>query len=87
MKDRFQFRTPSLEGPASDAFAITPDDAADLPEATRALYVGRTGDIALLTISGTSASFIGVPAGSILPIRASRVFATGTDAGDLVGLV
>jgi hypothetical protein len=36
---------------------------------------------------GATVSFVNLAAGSILPIRATRVHATGTTAGDLVGLV
>lgn len=50
MPDRFHYSAPSLSGPASHAFAVTPSDGADLAETTRALYVGTTAS-ALLGLS------------------------------------
>jgi hypothetical protein len=36
--------------------------------------------------SGVVASFVGLPAGTILPIRVARVMSTGTSAASLVGM-
>ncbi|HKJ75537.1 MAG TPA: hypothetical protein VKA19_15585 [Alphaproteobacteria bacterium] len=87
MNDPFATTSPGLAGPAAHAFAVTPDDAADLPVVTRGLYVGTGGDISLV-LKGESApvSFVGVPAGSMLPLRVLRLRATGTTANDMLGL-
>ena len=53
----------------------------------RALYVGSGGTVSLRTVSGATATFLSVPAGSVLPVRADRVFQTGTTATDIIGLV
>ncbi len=66
---------------------ITPSDTTDLPETTRALYVGAGGALALRLASGASVTLTNVPPGSLLPLRCDRVLATGTSAGSLVGLV
>lgn len=87
MADRFQNTAPSLAGPAMHGFAVTPSDSTALAETTRALYVGTTGAVALVMASGASITLIGVPSGTILPLRASKVMATGTTATDIVGLV
>ena len=87
MTDRFQNTSSGLDSPALDAFSITPDDATDLHEVTRALYVGGTGDIVLVTKGGTQVTFTGLGAGSLLPVRTSRVHATGTTATNILGLV
>ena len=63
-----------------------PDDAADLPHVTRALYVGGGGDVAVRMMGGGEAVFRNLQAGSLIPIRATRILAAGTTAGDLVGL-
>lgn len=71
--------------PASWAFAITPgsDELAVYP---RALYVGVAGDVEVTMLGdGVSATFVGVPAGTILPIRVSHVTA-GTTADSILGL-
>jgi hypothetical protein len=87
MTDRFADSTSGLDAPASHGFSVTPDDAADLAETTRALYVGTTGDIAVVLASGAMLSFGNVASGSVLPLRTKRVMATGTTAAGIVGLV
>ncbi len=87
MPDRFSSNMPSLTSPATHGFAVTPSDTLDLTETTRALYVGSGGTLALRMLSGQTVTFAGIAAGSILPVRADRVLATGTTAGSLVGLV
>lgn len=87
MPDRFQNSSPSLSGPAAHGFAVTPNDSTTLAETTRALYVGSAGAIAVLMASGASITFPGVPAGTMLPVRVTKVMATGTSATDIIGLV
>ena len=87
MPDRFQNSSPSLSGPAAHGFAVTPHDANLLPETTRALYVGSAGTLAVGMASGASLTFTGIAAGTVLPVRATRVMATGTSATDILGLV
>ena len=73
---------------ASRCFAIAPSADADLPEATRALYVGGAGDITLRPLAGEAdVVFRNVPAGVILDVRVRAVRVAGTTATDLVGLV
>lgn len=87
MPDSFANVQTSLSGPASSGFAITPHDAADLPETTRAIYVGSGGDLCLRMLTGETLTFVGISPASLLPVRATRILATGTTAGNLVGLV
>jgi hypothetical protein len=87
MSDRFASHTPSLTGPASSGFPITPDDALALPETTRALYVGIGGSLVVEMASGAVLTFAGVADGALLPLRVSRVRASGTTASGLIGLV
>jgi hypothetical protein len=87
MSDPFATTSPGLAGPASHAFAVTPNDAIDLAVVTRGLYVGTGGDLSLvLKGDGNPVSFVGVAGGSVLPLRIVRVRATGTTAADIVGL-
>ena len=87
MSDPFATTSPGLSGPAAHAFAVTPNDGADLPVVTRGLYVGTSGDLSLVLKGNASAvSFVGVVGGSVLPLRVAQVRATGTTAADIIGL-
>lgn len=83
--DTFATHTRSLTSPPEHALAIVPDDAADLPTVTRALFVGEGGDLAVRMGGGGGVTLAGVAAGTMLPIRVARVLATGTTAGGIVG--
>lgn len=86
--DRFEPVSDSLIAPARQAFAIVPDDVADLPQVTKAVYVGSGGDIAIRAIgSADDVVLRNVAAGSVLAIRLRAVRVTGTTASNLVGLV
>ena len=68
---------------AGDAFSVTPSDATVL--AFEALYIGTTGNVAVVTNGGTTITFSNVPVG-ILPIRGTKVMSTNTTASNIVGL-
>lgn len=87
MPDRYASFTPGLESPATHGFSVSPNDSADLPETTRALFVGNDGAVSLVLASGASVVLAGVAGGAVLPLRVKRVLATGTTAGAIVGLV
>jgi hypothetical protein len=84
--DTFKDYPTTPTSPIHDAAAVTPSDTAPLAETTRALYVGQSGDVALVTAGGQSVTFTAVPAGSILPLRAAKILATGTTAGAILAL-
>ena len=50
------------------------------------LYVGNTGNLRVLTTSGADLTFVGIPAGSFVPVQVKRVFATDTTATDIIAL-
>ena len=86
-EDRYRHSIDSPMTPAENCFAITPDDAADLSLATKAIYIGESGDVTLVTMRGSGpVTFRNLPAGSILDVRVRSVKATGTTARYLVGL-
>lgn len=70
---------------ASNAFSITPADA-DMSTPARALYVGGAGNVAVVTTGGDSVTFVGVAAGTVLPVSVRRVSSTGTTATSIVGM-
>lgn len=82
----FSNRAAGLDSPPAHAFAITPDDAADLPRATRGLMIAGAGDVAVVTVGGDTATLPGLLPGVQYAIRARRVLAAGTTASGLVGL-
>ena len=74
-----------VSDPAAFAAAVTPSDVTILTP-TRALYIGSTGDVTVQMYgSDNTITFPNVPVG-ILPVRATKVLATGTGASDIVAL-
>jgi hypothetical protein len=72
--------------PATDALLVTPNDSSDLPFITRAVYIGGAGNLAVVMHSGLVAVFVSLPAGSLIPVRVVKVFATGTTATNLLAM-
>jgi hypothetical protein len=72
----------------SSAFAITPNDGAELDFVTSKLWVGSAGDVEIvLADDSVAVILVGVPAGTMLDLRIKQVKAAGTTAGDLVGII
>ena len=69
--------------PAHD-FAVPATDT-DLV-GVRAVYVGGTGTLVVMRPGGANVSFVGVPAGAILPIRVRQIVSAGTTATNIVAL-
>lgn len=87
LKDPFANALESVVAPATDCFAIAPDDNAELPSATKALFIGVGGDIVLRPVAGdTDVTFRNLPDGSVLDVRVRAIRASGTTASNLVGL-
>ena len=68
------------------AFAISKSNTADFEFLVRGIYVGGAGDVAVVNPDDSVCVFVGVPAGTILPVQARRVNETSTDATNMVGL-
>lgn len=87
MVDNFKGTASGLDAPASRAVAVTPNDSADLGEVSRGIWVGNSGDLAVVMNGNASPVTIpGVPNGTLLPLRVARVMATGTTATGIVSL-
>ena len=72
--------TPSNPGalfPALKLTAVTPSDATVLV-GVRALWVGGAGNVSVIACNDTAAVTLTVPAGTLLPIFASKVMAATT---------
>ncbi len=73
--------------PARKLAAVTPSDTTVL-SGVRGLYVGVTGDVAVLAAGDAAAqTFKAVPAGTILPVEAAKVMATNTTATNILALI
>ena len=84
--DKFSEFPTTLIAPARDAEAIIPSDSLDLASLPRALYIGQGGTVSVRMAGGQTVQFLGVQAGSFLPIRAKGINATGTTAAGLLAL-
>jgi hypothetical protein len=75
-------------GPFSRWVAVTPSDAAEQWKGSPpdALWVGGAGNIAIEDENAVACVFQGVQAGSLLPVRATRVNNTSTTATLIVAL-
>lgn len=85
MTDRYAGMSPDLRSPYVGAADVTPSDSTPI-ETTRAVYVGGAGNIKATMQDGSIATFTAVPVGSVLKIRATLIWATGTTATNLVAL-
>ena len=72
---------------AQEAYDVTPNNGADLAQWPAALYVGATGDVKVDMANGGTVTFVNVPDGTFLPILVKRVYATGTDATNIIALL
>ncbi len=78
--------TGGLTVPGENAVAVSKSDVTVLTT-TRFLYVGGTGNVAV-TMVGTGAAIVFklVPAGTMLPVRVTKVLSTGTTATNIVAI-
>jgi hypothetical protein len=75
----------NLSSPARHAAAVTPSDTVSL-NTVSVIYVGVTGNVTVVTAGGETVTFVGVNAGTILPVWVSRVNNTNTTATNMVAL-
>lgn len=71
--------------PAYDMASVTTSDSSEI-DPTRGLYIGGAGNIKVDTAAGTTVTLNSAAAGSVLPIRVKKVYATGTTATNIVAL-
>jgi hypothetical protein len=85
MTERHDLPDNLLTIPPHRAFAVTPNDSADLPHLTRGFYVGTGGDVRVTTHGGDVVTYVNMPSGGYKVGAFRRIWATGTTAADLVG--
>jgi hypothetical protein len=87
MADQFAGAVDSVSGPATRAVAVAPHDANPLADVPKALFVGTGGHVVLRGAGGGGdVAFRNIADGTLLPVRAMYVRATGTTAADIVAL-
>ena len=86
MADAFADRMRAPTDPAVTVFDITPDDVTDLPHVTTGINVSTPGAVRVSLLDG-SIGDLTVSAGTVFPVRATRVWTTGTTATGIRGLV
>jgi hypothetical protein len=86
--DPFKYSSDSVFAPARRSLAITPSDGQPLSQIGKALYIGGGGHVRLRAIDDTEpVLFRNLAAGTVLPVRAAQVYASGTTAVDMVVLL
>jgi hypothetical protein len=85
-EDRFKFHAIGWTSPFTGAFTVVPSDIEDFTTATRAVWVGGTGNVRVITTDGSVVTFSSVPSGTQLDIQAARITSTGTTATSMVGM-
>lgn len=86
MADNYQFLD-GVDAPARQAVAVTPHATNELAQIPKALYVGGAGNIACRLVGDAAdVTFVGIPAGTIIPIRVSHVRVTSTTATSIIAL-
>lgn len=85
MADSHAYFTVGLESPFTHAAPIAPSDTTDVPDVPRNIWVGIEGDLTVTMLGGGAPVTLRGVAGG-LPLRVTRVWATGTTAGEIVGL-
>ena len=84
--DNFSRQQTLTGDPATNAVLITPNDSTDLVAVTRAVYIGTTGNMKVTMQDSGTVLFTGIPAGTTLPIRVSRIWSTTTTASTIIAL-
>lgn len=77
---------PDASNPATDYWTLTPSDSVNETQSFRAIYVGTTGNIALVSERGNVVTFPNVAVG-IFPVGGVRINVTNTTASNLIGFV
>lgn len=68
---------------AANAVAVTPSNSTVL--SFLALYIGTTGDVAIVSANGQTVTFSSVAVG-FFPVAGTKVLSTGTTASNIVAL-
>lgn len=77
----------TIEAPARSYVAVTPSDSVNIANIPfRGLYVGTTGDIAIVDEDGNAETLPSVAGGITHPLQGVRINSTNTTATNMVAL-
>lgn len=79
--------TLTVTGTVSSAANYEIYASVDTPNNGCVLYVGTAGDLKVITAGGDTVEFIGVLAGSFIPVQVTRVFKTGQTGTAVANIV
>ena len=85
MADLFSSHSESLSSPPSNLTRAVPSDTQDLAFVSRAINVAQSGTLRVTTLGG-SVETVFVAAGIVFPLRAKRIWASGTSATGIVAM-
>lgn len=77
--------SPNQDIPGWDAALVTPSDGSTLPFTSRALWVGTAGTICV-DMAGGETNVCFTNATGTMPLRVTKVYATGTTATGIVNI-
>lgn len=87
MTDNFARHSDNPSFPSRVAFAFSPNDLIAIDPIPKAIFVGTGGTIVGRSVDATAdVTFLNLQPGQILDVRLEYIRATGTTAGNLVGL-
>lgn len=84
--DNFASSAGGIQAPGKGAFSITASDSDDLSQVTRGIYVGTSGNLAVIMADDTEVTFNSLSAGIVHPLRVKRVKSTSTTASNILGI-
>lgn len=70
--------------PAGGGASVTPSDTATLTIPSRCICVGVAGNVRVDMVDGSTVTWPALAAGVLHPIRARRIYASGTTATTIV---
>ena len=84
LKPRSDLTSITYQDPIRSGEAVTKSDITTY-DGARGIYVGTAGDLAVLLAGDSVAvTLVGVPAGTFLPMEATKIMSTGTSASNIV---
>ncbi len=84
--DRWAEYDTGLDGPYRGGEVVVPHASNDLTVVSRAIYVGVTGNVAVVLADGAVLTLVAVQAGTTLRVQAKRINAVNTTATTMVSL-